>query len=69
MLTEIRQVYFCRCPYTYKSVYKFQWIFTDERMLVYSEPIFRTEALAQADLDKFVCKVSPHPDERYFNER
>jgi len=51
--SEVREVFFCRCPYSYKSVYRFQWKYSDARMTVYSEPFFRTKSLALGDLIRF----------------
>jgi hypothetical protein len=54
MTKEIRQAFVYRCCFSYKPVYRFCWKYADERMTVYSEPLFATEALAQENLNLFI---------------
>ena len=54
--SEVRPVFFCRCPFTYKPVYRWQWVYKDERMTVYSG-MFRDEIHALGDLAKFQAMI------------
>jgi len=51
---EVEPVFFCRNIFDGKAVYHFRWKYSNERMKIYSEPIFRTEVIAKEDLAKFI---------------
>ena len=56
--SEVRQVFFCRNCYTSKPMYRWQWVYQDGRMTVYSEPV-PTESQALADLARFQASILP----------
>ena len=54
--TEVRPSFVYR-DLSSKPVTHFEWVYKNERMKVYSEPIFRTREEALSDLSNFVSSM------------